>query len=163
EIALWRRSARDGRRRLQASQVMADMQITAMNSASASSVISSHSAAKVRNARGRSMLCSALRFALGLVFTVLLGKGPMIEILDQVRRGGVFEPEIIQMLASAFEDAWERIEKSGSRFARPAYARAMREVIARRVVEMAQQGVTDPQALADDAIRFVRANYRDDV
>ena len=109
------------------------------------------------------MLCSALRFALGLVFTVLLGKGPMIEILDQVLRGAVFEPEIIQMLASAFEDAWERIEKSGSRFARPAYARAMREVIARRVVEMAQQGVTDPQALADDAIRFVRANYRDDV
>jgi hypothetical protein len=28
---------------------------------------------------------------------------------------------------------------------------------------MAQQGVTDPQALADDAIRFVRANYKDDV
>jgi hypothetical protein len=81
----------------------------------------------------------------------------MIEVLDHVLSGTVFEPEIVQMLASAFEDAWERLEQSGRRFARPGYARAMREVIAKRIVEMAQQGVTDPQALADDAIRFVRA------
>jgi hypothetical protein len=87
----------------------------------------------------------------------------MIEPLDDVLAGTVFEPEIVQMLASAFEDAWERFEQSGSRFARPGYARAMREVIARRIVEMAQQGVTDPQALADDAIRFVRTNYKDSV
>ena len=87
----------------------------------------------------------------------------MIEFLDYVLPGTVFEPEIVQMLASTFEDAWKQLEKSGSRFARPGYARAMREVIARRIVEMAQQGVTDPQALADDAIRFVRANYKDSV
>ena len=86
----------------------------------------------------------------------------MIDILDYVLPGAVFDPEIIQMLASAFDDAWDRIEKSGSRFARPGYSRAMREVIARRIVEMAQQGVTDPQALAEDAVRFVQANYKDD-
>jgi hypothetical protein len=55
------------------------------------------------------------------------------------------------------------LEKSGSRFARPGYSRAMREVIAKRIVDMAQQGVTDPQALAEDAVRFVRANYKDDL
>lgn len=87
----------------------------------------------------------------------------MIDILDHVLPGAVFDPEIIQMLASAFDDAWDRIEKSGSRFARPGYSRAMREVIARRIVEMAQQGVTDPQALAEDAVRFVQANYKDDL
>jgi hypothetical protein len=87
----------------------------------------------------------------------------MIDILDYVLPGAVFDPEIIQMLASAFDDAWDRIEKSGSRFARPGYSRAMREVIARRIVEMAQQGVTDPQALAEDAVRFVQANYKDDL
>ena len=86
----------------------------------------------------------------------------MIDILDYVLPGTVFDPEIIQLLASAFDDAWDRIEKSGSRFARPAYSRAMREVIARRIVEVAQQGVTDPQALAEDAVRFVRANYYKD-
>jgi hypothetical protein len=39
----------------------------------------------------------------------------------------------------------------------------VREVIAKRIFEMAQQGVTDPQALAEDAVRFVRANYKDDL
>jgi hypothetical protein len=87
----------------------------------------------------------------------------MIDILDYVLPGTVFDPEIIQMLASAFDDAWDRIKKSGSRFARPGYSRAMREVIARRIVEMAQQGVTDPQTLAEDAVRYVQANYKDDL
>lgn len=87
----------------------------------------------------------------------------MIDILDYVLPGTVFDPEIIQMLASAFDDAWDRLEKSGSRFARPGYSRAMREVIAKRIVEMAQQAVTDPQVLAEDAVRFVRASYKDDL
>ena len=30
-------------------------------------------------------------------------------------------------------------------------------------ITLAQQGVTDPQALAEDAVRFVRANYKDDL
>jgi hypothetical protein len=85
----------------------------------------------------------------------------MTDTLDYSLPGTVFDPEIIQVLASAFDDAWDRIEKSGSVFARPGYSRAIREVIAKRIVEMAQQGVTDPQALAEDAVRFVRANYKD--
>ena len=87
----------------------------------------------------------------------------MIEILKYVQPKTVFDPEFIQVLASAFDDAWNRIEESGSRFARPGYSRAMREVMAKRIFEMAQQGVTDPQALAKDAVRFVRANYKDDL
>ena len=87
----------------------------------------------------------------------------MIDIVGYVLPGTVFDPEIIQLLASAFDDAWDRLEKSGSRFARPGYSRAMREVIAKRIVDMAHQGVTDPQALAEDAVRFVRDNYKDDL
>lgn len=54
-----------------------------------------------------------------------------------------------------------KIEKSGSRFARPAYSRAMREVVAKRIVDMAQGGIKDRQTLVDDALRFFAANYRD--
>jgi hypothetical protein len=71
----------------------------------------------------------------------------------------VFDPETVQMLASALDDAWGRIEKAGSRFARPAYSRAMREVVAKRIIEMAQRGVTDQEKLAADAVRFVSASY----
>jgi hypothetical protein len=37
----------------------------------------------------------------------------------------------------------------------------MREVIAKRIIEIAQQGVKDQQILVDDAVRFLAANYRD--
>jgi hypothetical protein len=37
----------------------------------------------------------------------------------------------------------------------------MREVIAKRILEMAQQGVRDQQTLVDNAVRFVAANYKD--
>ena len=73
----------------------------------------------------------------------------MVEILKFVRPETAFDPESIQVLASALDEAWSRIEQSGSQFARPAYSRAMREVIAKRIIEIAQQGVKDQQALVD--------------
>ena len=35
----------------------------------------------------------------------------------------------------------------------------MREVIAKRIIEMAQRGVQDREDLVEDAARFVTANY----
>jgi hypothetical protein len=87
----------------------------------------------------------------------------MVEILKFVQTATVFDPEFIQVLASALEEAWGRIEASGSRFARPGFARAMREVvIAKRIIETAQRGIRDPKALADDAVQFLAVNYKDD-
>jgi hypothetical protein len=83
------------------------------------------------------------------------------EILKYFQPQTVFDPETIRLLAAAFDDAWDRIEKSGSRFARPAYSRAAREVVAKRIIEMAQQGVTDPEALAADSVQFLSDNYRE--
>jgi hypothetical protein len=84
----------------------------------------------------------------------------MAAILEFVRSDStVFDPEAVQVLASALDDAWARIEKAGSRFARPAHSRVMREVVAKRIVEMAQRGVRDQEKLAADALRFISANY----
>ena len=85
----------------------------------------------------------------------------MIDIRRYVQPETVFDPETIQVLAQAFDEAWDRIKKSGSRFARPGYSRATQEVIARRIIDMAQQGMKDPQMLADDSVRFLAANYKD--
>ena len=89
------------------------------------------------------------------------GNTPMVEILEFVRPETAFDPEFIQVLASALDEAWSRIEQSGSQFARPAYSRVMREIIAKRIIEIAQQGVKDQQMLVDDAMRFLAANYKD--
>ena len=73
-----------------------------------------------------------------------------------------FDPEAVENLSAAFDDAWEKFKQSGSSLARPAYERGAREVLAKCIIEMAQQGLKDPQALAEDSVRFLTANYMDD-
>jgi hypothetical protein len=83
----------------------------------------------------------------------------MVEIPEFFRRETAFTPETIQILAVALDEAWERLRQSGSRLVRPAYSRAMREVVAKRIIEMAQRGVQDRDTLVEDAVRFVITNY----
>ena len=84
----------------------------------------------------------------------------MIELL-KFSPETAFTPETIQILAAALDEAWERLRQSGSRLARPAYSRAMREVVAKRITEMAQRSVEDRATLVEDAVRFVTANYEE--
>ena len=51
-----------------------------------------------------------------------------------------FEPETIEILVSVFENAWEKVEQSGSKLASPRYKRAAQEIIAKRIIDMAQHG-----------------------
>jgi hypothetical protein len=82
----------------------------------------------------------------------------MAEVVRLVRETA-FDPETIQILSAALDETWERLRESGSRLARPAYSRAMREVVAKRIIEMAQRGVEDREALVTSALQFVAANY----
>ena len=63
-----------------------------------------------------------------------------------------FDPETLRILSLALEDAWERIENSRTTLARPVYARAVREVLAHRIIEMAQSGERDVHRLSDNAV-----------
>jgi hypothetical protein len=83
-------------------------------------------------------------------------------MLAFIQPEAAFDPETIEVLASAFDNAWGRLQKSGSRFVRPGYSRAVREVIAKRVIEMAQLGMKDQRKLTDDAVQFLTVSYRDD-
>ena len=74
-------------------------------------------------------------------------------------RETAFTPETVQILADALDEAWDRLRQSGSQLARLAYSRVMREVVAKRIIEMAQRGVEDREALVADALRFITANY----
>ncbi len=70
-----------------------------------------------------------------------------------------FEPEMIDFLVSVFETAWKSVEQSGSKLASPAYQRAAQEIIAKRIIDMAQRGDRDPNSLADDAVSFLESSY----
>ena len=84
----------------------------------------------------------------------------MGDVIDLIWPETAFGPETIIVLDGAFNEAWNRLRQSGSECARPAYARAMREVVARHIIEMAQHGVSDPKELVDKAVGFLAANYR---
>jgi hypothetical protein len=70
-----------------------------------------------------------------------------------------FDPEFVERLAAAYEDAWNRIETSGSTFARPRYRRVAQEIIARRIIDMAQRGELGTDKLADDAVNYLSQSY----
>jgi hypothetical protein len=70
-----------------------------------------------------------------------------------------FDPETIETLVSVFETAWGKVEQSGSKLASPAYKRAAQEIIAKRIIEMAQRGERDPIVLADDAVSYLDRSY----
>jgi hypothetical protein len=70
-----------------------------------------------------------------------------------------FEPEMIETLVSVFEAAWQKVEQSGSKFASPAYKRAAQEIIAKRIIEMAQRGERDPAELANDAVAYLDGSF----
>ena len=84
----------------------------------------------------------------------------MASIDDLVRPKADFDPETIVVLCAALDEAWDLLLQSGSECTRPAYVRAMREVVARRIIDMAQRGIGDQKELANGSLRFLAANYR---
>jgi len=70
-----------------------------------------------------------------------------------------FDPEFIETLVAAYEDAWRKVENSGSPYASPRYRRVAQEVIAKRIIDMAQRGEIEPRQLADDAVAYLAQSY----
>jgi len=70
-----------------------------------------------------------------------------------------FDPEFVQTLVSAYENAWQQVEKSGSEYASPRYRRAAQEIVAKRIIDMAQRGEREPRRLAEDAVAYLARSY----
>jgi hypothetical protein len=83
----------------------------------------------------------------------------MTNIIRFVERRPAFDPEELAVLIEAYENAWCLLEESRNECTRPAYARAMREVVARRILEVARRGVIEVEQLAAQAANFLATNY----
>ena len=79
----------------------------------------------------------------------------IIPLLQQA----AFEPEMIDTLVAAFETAWARLERSGSKLASPAYRGPAQELLARRIIEMTQYGERDPSTLIEEAVTYLERSY----
>jgi hypothetical protein len=80
----------------------------------------------------------------------------MASSINLIRRKTVFDPEAVTVLAAALDEAWDLLRKSGSECVRPAYARVMREVVARRIFDLGQGGISDKNSLPTGPCVFKR-------
>jgi len=72
-----------------------------------------------------------------------------------------FDPETTHLLAAAFENAWESLTARGNRIDDPLKAAQSREVLAKRIIELAQRGERDSIRLCDDALAYLREQSAD--
>jgi hypothetical protein len=83
---------------------------------------------------------------------------PIIASLAQ----NAFDPESIRVLETAFDAAWKTVNSSGSDLAVDGRAASTRELLAKRIIEMAERGESDPRRLVDDALAHLAASRQDD-
>ena len=61
-------------------------------------------------------------------------------------------------VCAAFDDAWAFLPGAGSDLTEPSQSLASRTILAKRIIEMAGQGLMDATELRDDALAFVQHN-----
>jgi hypothetical protein len=90
----------------------------------------------------------------------LYGEHIMAQDFRSLSSNASFDPETVNLLSNALEGAWQRVQTSGNRLARPGYANVMREVVAKHIVNLAEHGERDESALSNGAFHFFTANYK---
>ncbi len=82
----------------------------------------------------------------------------MLQIIKQ-HADGTFGPEEIRILVTAFDDTWQRVQKSGVKL--DGQTGIVRESLAKSIIELARLGERDPRQLCDQALLgFAQSNLR---
>jgi hypothetical protein len=69
-----------------------------------------------------------------------------------VKGSPAFDPETTRVMGAAFESAWDSLRDSGHAASMKFRADGTRELLAKRILELAQRGVRDPLRLRDGAV-----------
>jgi hypothetical protein len=67
-----------------------------------------------------------------------------------------FEFSKTRTICDAFDEAWAFLQGLGGNLAEPSNSLATRTILAKRIIEMADQGLRDIPALRDDALAFLQ-------
>jgi hypothetical protein len=69
-----------------------------------------------------------------------------------------FDPELTTLMVEAFEMAWDTLCDNGHQSTLAARANSTREIIAKRIIALAKQGVKKQSILASNAVGVVLAS-----
>ena len=73
---------------------------------------------------------------------------PMVALLSNA----AFDAETTQLLGLAFEAAWQKVKTAGSALVEESEATLTRELLAKRIIEMAKRGERNPDRLVEIAL-----------
>ncbi len=82
--------------------------------------------------------------------------------MDLLLANKAFDAETTHLLGSTFDAAWERAQASDSLPTDKGHVRSMRELLAKFIIAMVEQGEKDPKRLIDDALLRLRIILRHD-
>jgi hypothetical protein len=68
---------------------------------------------------------------------------------------GVFDPESVQILTDAFDDAWAKLQANKAPYADDDYALTGRTILAKYIISAAKMGERDRQRLAEGALLHI--------
>ena len=72
--------------------------------------------------------------------------------------GGMFSKHEVAILIKAFDQCWEKLEKSGARYGSDRALQTAREQLGKGIIEAAKRGERDPLRLCEDAmLHFAKA------
>src|SRR6266508_6330643 len=75
----------------------------------------------------------------------------MLRAIDEYA-GGVFSPDDVRILVAAFDDAWRSLLASGITFESDRDSNAVRDTLAKHIIEQARYGERDQRRLRDGAL-----------
>ena len=66
-----------------------------------------------------------------------------------------FDSKDTDLLGAAFESAWEKLNTAGSALAEGSEVTLTRELLAKRIIELAKRGERDPDRLVESALDYL--------
>jgi hypothetical protein len=85
----------------------------------------------------------------------------MLQTLAKHAFAGAFDDNAVRVMVEALDGAWTTVQTSGTTLATTGHAEATRELLALRIIDIAQLGERDPNRLRDDALAYLaRTNLK---
>ena len=89
------------------------------------------------------------------------GQAIALKHLEKANGNGVFDEDAVHVLVAAFDTTWQAVQEGGVSFASNGQAEATRELLALRIIEVAQStGLRDHICLCDDALLCLTQSNR---
>jgi hypothetical protein len=85
----------------------------------------------------------------------------MLKLVSTLGADRTFDPETLQILVDAFDEAWKTVQVSGTPFVSERYIETARQILAKSIIDDATHGQRDPHELSQSALlKLAQSNLR---